>query len=298
MLSAITLSTIPIVYRLVEETIWEQCTASLSQDPKAVFETLKLLALTYGTREQMTRIASVSCFIAVVCCISTFVLASALFNALADAEVTYHRRMLYAKCFTALTSSRRAKAAGLPHFRLKNVVNIKAWLSLRGGRSWLKRQGRQRAADEIVSSSFLIFLVLLALMGMQVVAETTTLGLLHTEVTLWCLFSSIFLLRYMMLGSKINRKYQNTSLLLTEQLNLYLRLLLAPHKKDRLLISNNVLKLAMKLLKELHSPNKISGLTMNPLLYNITRVVVLSAFSAALSEIFGFKLKLWKLKSF
>ncbi|RHZ32168.1 hypothetical protein DYB31_011712 [Aphanomyces astaci] len=99
-----------------------------------------------------------------------------------------------------------------------------------------------------------------------------------------------------MLGSNINRKYQNTSLLLTEQMNVYLKLLVTPEKKEKLLISNNVLKLASKLLKELNSPNKISGLTMNPLLYNVTRVVVLSAFSSALSEVFGFKLKLWKMK--
>ena len=162
--------------------------------------------------------SSMEVFISLSSGVSTFLLASGLFNALADAEVTYHKRFLYAKCFTALTSSRRARATGLPHFRLKNVVHIKAWLSLRGGRSWLKRQGRQRAADEIVSSSFLIFLILLAIMGVQVIAEQShVMGLLHTQVTMWCLFSSVFLLRYMMLGSKINRKYQNTSLLLTEQ---------------------------------------------------------------------------------
>ncbi|RHX98547.1 hypothetical protein DYB36_014299, partial [Aphanomyces astaci] len=165
-----------------------------------------------------------------------------------------------------------------------------------------KRQGRQRAADEIVSTSFLIVLLFLAVMGVQAVSETmpnTTSHLstvLHTEVTVWCLLSSVFLLRFMMLGSNINRKYQNTSLLLTEQMNVYLKLLVTPEKKEKLLISNNVLKLASKLLKELNSPNKISGLTMNPLLYNVTRVVVLSAFSSALSEVFGFKLKLWKMK--
>lgn len=53
----------------------------------------------------------------------------------------------------------------------------------------------------------------------------------------------------MMLGSNINKKYQNTSLLLTEQMNVYLRLLVKPHKKEKLLVSNNVLKLASKLLK-------------------------------------------------
>lgn len=80
-------------------------------------------------------------------------------------------------------------------------------------------------------------------------------------------------------------------------MNVYLRLLVKPHKKEKLLVSNNVLKLASKLLKELNPPNKVSGLTMNPLLYNITRVVVLSAFSSTASEFFGFKLKLWKMKS-
>lgn len=34
---------------------------------------------------------------------------------------------------------------------------------------------------------------------------------------------------------------------------------------------------------------------MNPVLYNITRVVLLSALSAAASDVMGFKLKMWKL---
>jgi hypothetical protein len=99
----------------------------------------------------------------------------------------------------------------LPHFRLKNVVNIKAWLSLRGGRSWLKRQGRQRAADEIVSLSFLIVLLFLAVMGVQAVSDTSSSSssllmpsqqqqqqqqrssivssVFHAEITVWCLLS-------------------------------------------------------------------------------------------------------------
>ena len=38
-----------------------------------------------------------------------------------------------------------------------------------------------------------------------------------------------------------------------------------------------------------------TGLSMNPFLYNITRVVLLSALSAAMSDQLGFKLKFWKL---
>lgn len=69
-----------------------------------------------------------------------------------------------------------------------------------------------------------------------------------------------------------------------------------PQKKEELVLVNNVLKLAADLLKELESPFKISGICANPYLYNITKVICVSAFSAALSELFGFKLKLHKIK--
>ena len=44
-------------------------------------------------------------------------------------------RLLYAKLFSHLTSSRRARKSNLPHFRLNKVRNIKTWLSVR---SYLK----------------------------------------------------------------------------------------------------------------------------------------------------------------
>ena len=69
-----------------------------------------------------------------------------------------------------------------------------------------------------------------------------------------------------------------------------------PFKKEQFSLANNVLKLAAELLKELDSPFKISGIAANPLLYNISRVVILSAFSGVLTEMLGFKLKLWKIK--
>lgn len=45
------------------------------------------------------------------------------------------QRLLYAKHFCYLTSSRRARKFDMPHFRLNKVRNIKTWLSLR---SYLK----------------------------------------------------------------------------------------------------------------------------------------------------------------
>ncbi|TDH74413.1 hypothetical protein CCR75_001978 [Bremia lactucae] len=301
--AAIVLSVVPLALRCTIQCQEMDCLPT-TQEPLEVLvwicQFLKELS-TNRLLQHCQMLLSGASVISISCMLSTYYLASIVFTALADAEVTYHRRFLYAKCFTALTSSRRSRLAKLPHFRLKNVVNIKAWISLRGGRTWLKRQGRQRAADEIVSTSFLIILVLLVVMGMQAVSDGSPSlspeSIVHIEVAMWCMLSTVFMLRFMMLGSNINRKYQNTSLLLTEQMNVYLRLLAKPHKKDKLLVSNNVLKLACKLLKELNSPNKVSGLTMNPLLYNITRVVVLSAFSSTASDFFGFKLKLWKLKA-
>lgn len=50
------------------------------------------------------------------------------------------------------------------------------------------------------------------------------------------------------------------------------------------------------ILQELESPFKISGLSANPYLYTITKVVLLSALSGVLSELLGFKLKLHKIK--
>ncbi|KNC72373.1 hypothetical protein SARC_15069, partial [Sphaeroforma arctica JP610] len=61
----------------------------------------------------------------------------------------------------------------------------------------------------------------------------------------------------MTLGSHINKKFQSQSLLTTEQINVYLRLEQAPHKKEELGICNNVLSKISSLLKDLESPYKI-----------------------------------------
>jgi hypothetical protein len=55
-------------------------------------------------------------------------------------------------------------------------------------------------------------------------------------------------------------------------------------------------KFGFNMLQELESPFKISGLSANPYLYTITKVVILSALSGVLSEMLGFKLKLHKIK--
>ncbi|XP_052671651.1 protein PHTF1 isoform X7 [Harpia harpyja] len=116
------------------------------------------------------------------------------------------------------------------------------------------------------------------------------------EFLIWEAALLLFLLRLASLGSETNKKYSNISILLTEQINLYLKMEKKPNKKEQLSLVNNVLKLSTKLLKELDTPFRLYGLTMNPLIYNITRVVILSAVSGVVSDLLGFNIRLWKIK--
>ncbi|KAK2580169.1 hypothetical protein KPH14_012440 [Odynerus spinipes] len=217
-----------------------------------------------------------------------------LFFLLAVAERTYKQRLLYAKLFSHLTSSRRARKSDLPHFRLNKVRNIKTWLSVR---SYLKRRGPQRSVDVIVSAAFIVTLLLLSFISLELIKDLESLhSQYNVEALFWSFSLGIFILRFMTLGTKVNKKYRNLSVLITEQINLYLQIEQKPHKKEELMVANSVLKLAADLIKELESPFKISGLSANPYLYTITKVVLLSALSGVLSELLGFKLKLHKIK--
>ncbi|XP_029359061.1 putative homeodomain transcription factor 1 [Echeneis naucrates] len=211
------------------------------------------------------------------------------------AERTYKQRLLFAKYFSHLTSARKAKKSEIPHFRLKKVQNIKMWLSLR---SFLRRRGPQRSVDVIVSTIFLSALSISFIICAQLLHSHKTFlqSLTNWELMLWGSSLILFLLRLATLGSETNCKYSNSSVLLTEQINLYLRMEKKPNKKDELSIVNNVLKLATKLMKELDTPFRLLGLTVNPLIYNITRVVILSAVSAVVSDLLGFNIRLWKIK--
>lgn len=211
------------------------------------------------------------------------------------AERTYKQRLLFAKFFSHLTSARKAKKSEVPHFRLKKVQNIKMWLSLR---SFLRRRGPQRSVDVIVSTIFLLALSISFIVCAQLLHNHKTFleSLTNWELVVWGPSLLLFLLRLATLGSETNSKYSNSSVLLTEQINLYLKMEKKPNKKEELNIVNNVLKLATKLMKELDTPFRLLGLTVNPLIYNITKVVILSAVSAVVSDLLGFNIRLWKIK--
>ncbi|KAI3366769.1 hypothetical protein L3Q82_009432, partial [Scortum barcoo] len=277
-LVSVTLGLTPFAYRLAQYRDLDQLTTLSANE-------LLSVALGGGSGSDAMVITMVTLsFLVRVCLIWLF------FFLLSVAERTYKQRLLFAKLFGHLTSARRARKSEVPHFRLKKVQNIKMWLSLR---SYLKRRGPQRSVDVIVSSAFLLTLSVVFICCAQLlhVHETFLECHYNWELVIWCSSLSLFLLRFVTLGSETSKKYSNTSILLTEQINLYLKMEKKPNKKEELTLVNNVLKLATKLLKELDTPFRLYGLTMNPLLYNITQVVILSAVSGVISDLLGFNLK-------
>lgn len=287
-------ATLPLLFRLQSSSALEN--VQLDTDSLVLGLPLEVRKIPEVIQDVLNQSRwSVSSTLLTISLIERFFLGAVFFFLLSVAERTFKQRFLYAKYFCHLTSARRALRSDLPHFRLNKVRNIKTWLSVR---SYLKKHGPQRSVDVIVSTAFIIGVCILSFLCVQWLKENEQFAerLYCWEMVCWSMALGIFLMRFMILGSKINKKYRNLSVLITEQINLYLHMEQKPHKKEELMLANNVLKLAADLLKELESPFKISGLCANPYLYNITKVVCLSAFSAALTELFGFKLKLHKIK--
>ncbi|XP_065090663.1 protein phtf isoform X3 [Ochlerotatus camptorhynchus] len=291
---SIILSLIPAFCRLCEATVDSSSTTEINflDMPvllleKASFSCIAILRFAFGESTWEKTVLFLG-FTLRIC------LTYLVFFLLAVAERTFKQRFLYAKLFSHLTSSRRAQKSSIPHFRLNKVRNIKTWLCVR---SYLKRRGPQNSVDVIVSAAFLITLLLLAFLSVEWLKDSVHLhSQFNLEALVWSCAFGTFLLRFMTLGTKINKKYKSVSVLITEQINLYVQIEQKPNKKEELMISNNVLKLAADLLKELESPFKISGLSANPYLYTTVKVVILSALSGVLSEMLGFKLKLHKIK--
>ncbi|XP_014253008.1 putative homeodomain transcription factor isoform X2 [Cimex lectularius] len=286
---SIFLGLVPSLYRLTEAALpaFPDCFGD-PNPPSALLEYLaSLFYITFGTNTWEMVITLITLF-------ERTAISSLFFFLIVVAERTFKQRFLYAKFFSHLTSFRRARKSELPHFRLNKVRNIKTWLSVR---SYLRKRGPQHSVDVIVSSVFLITLLLLSYLAVEHLKESEKMSPhCNIEALVWSVILSFFLLRFMTLGTKVNKKYRNLSVLITEQINLYLQIEQKPNKKEELMVANSVLKLAADLLKELESPYKISGFSANPYLYTITKVVILSALSGVLSEMLGFKLKLHKIK--
>ena len=75
------------------------------------------------------------------------------------------------------------------------------------------------------SVSFLVTCFLILFMCVEILKSPETFldHLYNWEMISWGLILGLLMLRLITLGSKINKKYRNLSVLLTEQINLYLQ---------------------------------------------------------------------------
>ena len=228
--------------------------------------------------------------------LTRFTLTLTLFGMLSVAERAWKRRYFTAKLFSHITSTRKSMKFKIPHFRLYKVRNIKAWLCIR---AFLRKREALRSIDCIVNTAFVLALGNVSWLCYQLLKDDDAnpeMNPTNCLVITWSISIGFYILRYMTLANKINKKYRNLSVLLTEQINLYLQMEMKPHKKEQLANANNVLKLSNDLLKEIPTEAVPSYLASSPFLYNFFKVLLLSAVSGVLSEMLGFKLKLYKVK--
>lgn len=87
-----------------------------------------------------------------------------------------------------------------------------------------QRRGPQRSVDVIVSAAFILTLLFLGFLSAEWLNDSVQLhSQYNLEALIWSCALGCFLLRFMTLGTKINRKYRSISVLITEQINLYLQ---------------------------------------------------------------------------
>uniref|UniRef100_A0A1I8JH68 PHTF2 factor n=1 Tax=Macrostomum lignano TaxID=282301 RepID=A0A1I8JH68_9PLAT len=118
--------------------------------------------------------------------------------------------------FVFCVAERAFNQSDLPHFRLNKARNIKVWLSLR---SYLRKRGPQRSTNSVVACCFYTFIAVASVLCVQLLQEPRQFlqHMCNWDLLLLGSVLSIFLLRYMTLGTKINKKFRNLSVLITEQ---------------------------------------------------------------------------------
>ena len=257
--------------------------------------------------------------------VCTGVLTYLYFIAVAVAEDTYRRRFLYAKYFGKLTSSRRARKAQLPHFRLYKIDNIRVWLSLRSRKMDMDRYGLgiYKSSDTTANSVVMAAIVLVTIMSIKLLfsdeiavkrkykskdndLDTQPMfdSVAEWQLVFWFLVHAIYAWRFIQLTQKTAQKYNSRSVLLTEQLNVHMKIFQKPHKKAELAACNAMIKTCMDLIPELEGGGKASkkggvgpSPLLNPLVFSFLKMVILSAIGAMSSDVLGFKVRLWKLGS-
>jgi len=237
-------------------------------------------------------------FISVSSMLASLYLLAIFFQFVTIAEESFRRRLMYAKYFAKLTSSGRAKKARLPHFRLNKVNHIRVWLELRHNPREAHNSNYQ-FGDAAANTLVVVTLTVVAYVCLRLFSGAwsgTRVDDWATLVYAACL--SAFMYRFVNLASYTQKKYNaGPRILYTEQLNIYIRLFSNPQNREELIACNNMIKIAVKMLSSEIKPGKdaYKALLLNPVVYNLFRVTILSAIGTMSSDVLGFKIRLWKL---
>lgn len=122
MIFSIILAALPCLWRLNLDNLLE------TDD---LYDFTKLSGYLVDTINQTCGISLRSRLLILITSFERLCLSFCIFFLLTVAEKTYKQRFLYSKLFSRITSTRKAKKSGIPHFRLNKVRNIKTWLSVR-----------------------------------------------------------------------------------------------------------------------------------------------------------------------
>ena len=235
-------------------------------------------------------------YISLTSIICTFCLCFVFFHYVLIAEESFRRRLLYAKYFSKITSQRHAENARIPHFRLNKVKNILLWLNLRAHTREVHNSfyifGDAVANFLVISTLFVFSIVFLRiLLGVWSISSIEDITMF---VCATCLMA--FLYQFVELAKQTKKKYNPLKILYTEQINLNIKLLIDIENRLELRTCTNMLKICMKLLKdtELSKQKQDHHFLLNPIIYNLLRVTIISALGSFSSIIFPFKIKLFK----
>lgn len=270
---------------------------------ESVLSSVSSLSLVHGF--QVMRMIS--------CAWSVYVLSTQFFTEICIAEEKFWRRYLYAKFFKMLTSQHHAMNANLPHFRLTKASNIWVWLELRNRRETLKAE-KYQTTD--ASANFLTILTLfcVALFAIRLIScsdfgndtyfqvNQCLNGVEDVIFCVWLLGLLIFTSRLSGLLNRTVAKYNPNKLLSIELLNL--RMLLSEKRNlstvqiEEYKSAIDIIRAVQEMVRQMEpdtKKKKSRHILLQPAVYNLLRIILLSAVGTLSSSIFGFKVRLWKL---
>ena len=203
------------------------------------------------------------------------------------AVYAYHKRLQHASSFAALTSVKHSARLGLPCFHLQSMEHIRSWLMLR---SYLQRLGPQWSVEIILTATFLIETVLLVLVPLDMYTRKVHLFTLLSFLMLTAL--GIMLIRILRDGAAINRKYNDPTILMREELKIHFLLGQplgrSPDQAAELKLCLSTLKVVASIQSKSDNSFRLFGvISLSDNLARIAVGILISSFSASMSTLFG-----------